>query len=114
MAMLENELTTIEEIEKHISEEPAAMVYFYNDNCAPCHSLRPKVINLVKQEFPKMKLAFVNTLKYPELPAKFNVFSNPTLITFFDGREYKRESKYISIPQLADAIERPYSLIFDN
>ncbi len=112
--MLENELSTIEEIEKHISEEPAAMVYFYNDNCAPCHSLRPKVINLVKEEFPKMKLAFVNTLKYPELPARFNVFANPTLITFFDGREYKRESKYISIPQLAAEIERPYSLIFDN
>jgi thiol-disulfide isomerase/thioredoxin len=112
--MLENELQTIEQIEKHISEEPAAMVYFYNDNCAPCHSLRPKVIDLVKEDFPKMKLAFVNTLKYPELPAKFNVFANPTLITFFDGREYKRESKYISIPQLAASIERPYSLIFEN
>jgi hypothetical protein len=61
-----------------------------------------------------MKLAFVSTLKYPELPAIFNEFANPTLITFFDGREFIRESKYISIPQLAEAIERPYSLIFDN
>jgi thiol-disulfide isomerase/thioredoxin len=111
---LDNELMTLEEVEKHINGETAAMVYFYNDNCAPCHSLRPKVIELVKNDFPKMKLAFVNTLKYPELPARYNVFANPTLITFFDGREYKRESKYISIPQLAEAISRPYDMIFEN
>ena len=110
----EIEFVTVEEVENHINNEVAAMVYFYNDNCAPCLSLRPKVIELVKNDFPKMKLAFVNTLKYPELPARFNVFSNPTLITFFDGREYERESKYISIPQLAEAISRPYDMIFEN
>ena len=112
--MLDNELITIEEIENHIGSETAAMVYFYNDNCAPCLSLRPKVIEMVKDEFPKMKLAFVNTLKYPELPAKYSVFSNPTLVTFFEGREYKRESKYISIPQLTEAILRPYKMVFEN
>lgn len=110
----ENELMTLEEVENHIADETAAMVYFYNDNCAPCHSLRPKVIEMVKNDFPKMKLAFVNTLKYPELPARYSVFTNPTLITFFDGREYKRESKYISIPQLTESISRPYGMIFEN
>ncbi len=114
MMMLENELMTLEEIEKHVANETAAMVYFYNDNCAPCHSLRPKVIEMVKNDFPNMKLAFVNTLKYPELPVRYNVFANPTLITFFDGREYKRESKYISIPQLTESISRPYNMIFEN
>ena len=112
--MLENELMSLEEIEKHVANETAAMVYFYNDNCAPCHSLRPKVIEMVKNDFPNMKLAFVNTLKYPELPARYSVFANPTLITFFDGCEYKRESKYISIPQLTESISRPYSMIFEN
>ena len=112
--LLDNELVTLDEIENYINSEAAAMVYFYNDNCAPCHSLRPKVIEMVKNEFPKMKLAFVNTLKYPLLPAQYSVFANPTLITFFEGREYKRESKYISIPQLTEAILRPYNMIFEN
>ena len=109
-----NELETQAQIEVHVKEEMAGILYFYNDHCPPCLSLRPKVIKMVKDNFPNIKLAFVNSEKYPELPAQFNVFSNPTLILFFDGKEYRRESKYISISQLAAEIERPYRMIFEN
>ena len=111
---MKNELQTPEQVESHVKEGMAAMLYFYNDHCAPCLSLRPKVMQLVEEKFPEIKLAFVNAEKYPELPARYQVFSNPTLIVFFDGREYRRESKYISIPQLAAEIERPYRMIFEN
>jgi len=108
-----NEFTTKEEISKLISSEAAAIIYFYSDNCAPCISLRPKVQQLVDDNYPEIKLAFVNSEKYPLLPAEYSIFANPTLLLFFDGREYRRESKYISIPQLSEAIERPYSMIFE-
>ncbi len=111
---MENELETLEQLETLVQKETAGMLYFYNDHCAPCLSLRPKVIKMVEEYFPNIKLAFVNSEKHPELPAQYSVFSNPTLILFFDGREYRRESKYISIPQLAAEIERPYQMIFDN
>jgi len=111
---MKNELQTQEQLEAHVKEGMASMVYFYNDHCAPCLSLRPKVIKLVEENFPNINLAFVNSEKFPELPSQYNVFSNPTLILFFDGREYRRESKYISIPQLASEIERPYRMIFEN
>ena len=111
---MQNELQTIEQLQEHITIHDASILYFYNDHCAPCLSLRPKVIKMVEEDFPKMKLAFINSEKFPELPAQFQVFANPTLITFFDGREYRRESKYISIPQLAAEISRPYQMIFEN
>jgi len=111
--MLNNELNTIEKVEKLINEKPAVLVYFYNDNCAPCLSLRPKVIELVTDEFPKMELAFVNSGINPEIPARYQAFTNPTLILFFEGREYRRESKYISIPQLSETIGRPYGMVFE-
>lgn len=111
---MKNELGTIEQLDAFISNETAAIIYFYNDHCAPCLSLRPKVIKLTEENFPKMALVFVNSEKYPKLPARFSVFSNPTLILFFEGKEFRRESKYVSIPQLKAEIERPYSLIFDN
>ncbi len=97
-----------------IRNETALILYFYNDHCAPCISLRPKVIAMVEEDFPEMKLAFINSEKHPELPAKFNIFANPTLVLFFEGREYRRESKYISIPQLMEEIARPYNLIFED
>lgn len=111
---MKDELETPEQIEAHVKKEIASILYFYSDHCPPCLSLRPKVIKMVEEEFPNIKLAFVNSEKHPELPAQCNVFSNPTLILFFDGKEYRRESKYISIPQLAAEIERPYQMIFEN
>ncbi len=111
---MENELVTTEQLKAHVKDKMASMLYFYSDHCAPCLSLRPKVIKMVKDEFPEIELAFVNSEKYPDLPAQYNVFSNPTLILFFDGREYRRESKYISISQLTAEIERPYQMIFEN
>ena len=111
---MKNELETAGQLDSHVKEEIASMLYFYSDHCAPCLSLRPKVIKMVEEEFPNIKLAFVNSEKHPKLPAQFNVFSNPTLILFFDGKEYRRESKYISIPQLAAEIERPYRMIFED
>ncbi len=111
---MNNELKDIEQLEEHILREEAAIIYFYNDNCAPCISLRPKVIKMVEEQFPNMKLAFVNAEKYPNLPARYNIFANPTLLLFFNGKEYRRESKYISISQLSLAIERPYNMIFER
>ena len=110
---MNNEITTKDEISNLIATEPAVITYFYSDNCAPCVSLRPKVQKLVDEDFPKIKLVLINAETLPELPAAYSVFSNPTLILFFDGREYRRESKYISIPQLSESIERPYNMLFE-
>ena len=103
---------SLQDFQQLIDNERALLVYFFNDNCAPCLSLRPKVIELVKEKFPKLKMVLSNSLSQPEISAHYNAFVNPTLIIFFEGKEYKRESKYISIPQLAQTIERPYNMLF--
>ncbi|HRY99907.1 MAG TPA: thioredoxin family protein [Bacteroidales bacterium] len=97
-----------------LQQEPAVMLYFYNDHCAPCISLRPKVEYLIEQEFPRMKLVMVNGESEALTAASFGVFSHPTLILFFEGKEYIRESKYVSIGQLDRAIRRPYDLLFQD
>jgi len=110
--MPQTELKTKEHAEKLLKDETAALIYFYSDSCAPCVSLRPKVIELLENSFPKMKLAFINSAKHPIVAAHFSVFSNPTLLIFFEGKEYTRLSKYVSISQLEETIERPYGMVF--
>jgi thioredoxin-like negative regulator of GroEL len=105
-------IESIEQAEQHIQFNNALLLYFYNNNCAPCLSLRPKVIELISENFPEMSLYFVNSETSTELAAHFNSFSNPTIILFFAGKEHRRFSKYISIQQMADEIRKPYSLIF--
>jgi len=96
-----------------INEEPAVLVYFKNNQCAPCIALRPKVQELIKADFPKLRLEIVDSMENPELAGQFNVFANPTLIVFFAGKESIRKSKYVSISELTGEIERLYTLMFD-
>jgi thioredoxin-like negative regulator of GroEL len=111
---MEEALVTKNELQEIIQREDALIIYFYNDNCAPCISLRPKVKKMVKEEFPKMKIFFINSEKHPEMTAQHSVFANPTLLVFFDGKEFIRKSKYVSIPELSQSIERIYNLMFGD
>ena len=102
----------IQDIEKLITEKAAVLLYFYNDNCAPCKILRPKVQELVQDNFPNFEFRLINAEQFPATSAQFGVFASPALLVFFEGKEYIRESKNISIGELHDKIERIYSMIF--
>lgn len=108
-----NKIEHIEQAENLIHSNDALLIYFYNDRCTPCLSLRPKVIELIAGSFPKMKLHFVDSANKGEIAAHFNSFSNPTLILFFDGKEHRRFSKYVSVQQLTEEISKPYDIIFE-
>ena len=110
--MNNQKVNTLDELKVLVESQPALLVYFYNDNCAPCVSLRPKVEELLKMQFPKMSIVYSNSITHPELSAYYGAFNNPTIIIFFEGREYRRESKFISIPQLEVSIRRPYEILF--
>lgn len=103
------ELSDLQQIQE---KEMGVIAYFYNDDCAPCISLRPKVEKLAIDKFPKMKLLWVNSKNHPEIPAAYQIFANPTILVFFDRKEFKRFSKYVSIIELEDSIDRYYKLAF--
>ena len=105
-------ISNLDELIQIVNQQTAVIVYFYNDDCPPCISLRPKVENLIKSTFPKMKLIWVNSKMHPEIPANYNVFANPTMLVFFEGKEFRRFSKYVSISELEQAIDRYYKLVF--
>jgi thioredoxin-like negative regulator of GroEL len=106
------EINDPEALNNAIAATPGMLIYFFDDRCMPCVSLRPKVEKLMHERFEKMKLAWINSREFPELPAAWGVFASPTLLLFFDGKETKRFSKYISLPELEQAIERYYRMLF--
>jgi thiol-disulfide isomerase/thioredoxin len=108
------ELSDISALIEYIDKNTAVMVYFYNDDCPPCISLRPKVESMVEDQFPRMKLVWVNSKMQPDTPAHYGIFSNPTILVFFEGKEFKRFSKYISIGEMRLGIKRIYDLLFEN
>jgi len=107
-----DDIIKLSDLQNQLKNELGVIVYFYNDDCPPCISLRPKVEKLVNEKFPKMNLIWINAKKTPEIPAAYSVFANPTIILFFDGKETRRFSKYVSVDELEESIERYYQLIF--
>jgi thioredoxin-like negative regulator of GroEL len=106
-------IQSIQEFEQALAENDAILAYFSTENCSVCKVLKPKVIERITDEFPKMKMIFVESGKLPELAAQNRVFVAPTIIVFFAGRETIRKSRTFGMDELAKEIQRPYSLILN-
>ena len=102
---------TVEELRNTISNTKMVVLYFKNKQCPPCQVLRPKVETLIKDEFPSMTFQVVDAVENPLLASAYHVFSNPTILVFFEGKEYIRKSKYIAISELEQEINRLYQLM---
>ncbi|MCG8578415.1 MAG: thioredoxin family protein [Bacteroidales bacterium] len=87
--------------------------YFSHSNCSVCKVLKPKVQLLLSEKFPKMNFEYVDIEKQPAIAAENQVFTVPTLLIYFEGKEYYRFARNVSIGQLKDAIERPYQLLYE-
>lgn len=105
-------IQSIQDFEQQLSENDAVLAYFSTENCSVCHVLKPKVAEMVGASFPQLKMVFVESDKLPELAAQNRVFTAPTVIAFFAGRETIRKSRAFGVDELKAEIQRPYSLLF--
>ena len=105
------EIQTIEQIKKEIDSKEPILIYFSGENCSVCKVLKPKIDNEVINNFSRFKLYEVKTDIYKEITSEFTVFSIPTIIVYFDSKEFKRYGRNMSIPLFIDEIKRPYNLM---
>ncbi len=106
-------VTTEEEFNDVLKDNLGVLFYFSTISCTVGEALEPKVIDLLDDEFPKIPFYFVDMNASPEISAKNNVFVEPTILVFFDGKETLRKSRLISIPDLYGAIDRIYKIAFE-
>ena len=106
------EISSFEEFES-MKRETALLAYFSTEACNVCKVLKPKVVQLLEEEFPEMKMAYVKSDVLPDIAGQNQIFAAPTILVFFDGREYIRKSRNIGIGELRDAIARPYNMVFE-
>ena len=109
---MHKDIESVEELEKFISDNPGAVVYFSTLTCNVCKVLKPKLIELLELKFPLMTFAYVDCDKSKELAAQNNIFAVPTVLFFMDGKEIIRKSRNLSLTELEGEINRPYSLFF--
>lgn len=106
-------LSTSSDLEQFLTTHPAVLVYFSSPGCGVCHSLKPRVFELIREEFPSMQLAEIDCSEAVELAAQQGIHAVPSLLVFFDGRETLRLSRNFSVAALRSDLMRPYSMMFD-
>ena len=104
----------LELLTEKIKSEKGLLVYFSNDSCSVCKVLKPKVYTLLLNRFPNMASYYVDTDKSPVISGQHRVFTIPTILLFFEGKEHVRFSRNISLHQLEDAMVKPYNLVFEE
>lgn len=102
----------MEQFSDLVSGSKALVVYFSTPGCGVCTVLRPRVEELLAGRFPQIRFVYVDTTASPELPAQLSIFTVPTIVAFFEGREVLRKSRHFGLEELAAALERPYTLLF--
>lgn len=105
---------SMDDLNSILETKDAVLLYFSHDKCNVCKVLKPKIAELLASEFPEMEMLYVNTEKLPEVAGQHRVFAVPTVGLFFQGKESLRYSRNLSVTELAAAIERPYSMIFED
>ena len=104
---------SIHEFDRILAENDAVLTYFSTENCSVCKVLKPRVFEMAEEAFPRLKMVYVESDKLPELAAQTRIFTAPTVVVFFEGRETIRKSRAFGIDELKSEIQRSYSLLFE-
>ena len=80
--------------------------------CQPDHGEQALGIAETLVQSGALDVIVIDSVEQPEFAGEFQVYANPTLLVFFEGKEYIRKSKFVAIPELKAEISRLYEMMF--
>lgn len=106
------EINSKEEILDILKTSKAVMLYFGATNCGVCQVLKPKIEDEISKKFSQIKQYYINSNQNLDIASFFNIFSSPTILVFFEGKEFKRYGRNISLDIFNSELKRLYEMVF--
>ena len=99
---------TFDHLKQFMAEEEQVILYFSSRDCNVCHAVFPKLMKLVNGH--PIKVVKINIDEHVEIAGQLLVFTVPTILMIYEGREILRESRFIDFQK----VERTLILIKDE
>lgn len=107
MDLLENEMD-MDLLKSRMEGSVPLVLYFSAEPCTVCHAMLPKLEKALRdQDFAinaaeraDYLLMVVESEKHPEICGQLMVFTVPTVLIFWEGREVLRESRFIELERV--------------
>ncbi|MBL1229991.1 thioredoxin family protein [Enterococcus sp. BWB1-3] len=84
----------MEEVHSFIENNQFAFLYVSQQNCSVCHAVFPKLKALL-EAYPQIALGEVDGGEVQQVSLACNIFSDPALLLFIDGKEYLHKSRFV-------------------
>lgn len=78
------------------------VVDFWAPWCGPCKTMAPAFKQASASLEPQVRMAKLNTEAEPEIAARYDIRSIPTLIIFNNGLELRRQSGAMGAPEITN------------
>ncbi|MDA3823827.1 MAG: thioredoxin family protein [Bacteroidales bacterium] len=105
---------SIQDLQAVIKNETMLVVYYSNDACSVCKVLKPKISEMLAQQFPKVEPIYIDIEKSPVISGQYRVFSIPTIYIYVEGKEHARFSRNVTLFDFERAIQKPYEILFSE
>jgi thioredoxin-like negative regulator of GroEL len=82
------------------------LVFFTSNTCGVCKVLKPKLLDAVQANFPKVGIRLVDVEEEEEFTGQSMVFTLPVVIIKVDGREMYRFARSFSVYEVLEKLKR--------
>ncbi len=86
------------------SAEQPVLVDFYADWCGPCQMMAKILVDVGAQMKGEVKIAKIDTEKYPQIASQHNIHALPTLVLFKGGQPLDRIEGVLTADQLINRV----------
>lgn len=102
-------IESTEMLNQLLEEESLIVLYFSSTECGVCHAVLPRLIDMLEKWSVELAIIDINTVR--EIAGQYLVFTVPTIVMFYNGKEILRESRFIDFLNIEKVLD---SLILDE